>query len=109
MVVAGERVGQSLQSGVCKTSEGRHYRDQDHTFGEADDQSWDGEAHHAAQVDPSWAKLVNQTTHDQGEEGWGSTLHEQAQAAHTDTWKKTTKISEELRKFRPICINVCVL
>lgn len=86
--MAGERVRQSLQRGVGIASESRHYGDQDHTFGQADDQSRECEAHHTAQVDPSWAKVANQTTHDQGEEGWGSTLQEQAQTAHTDTWEK---------------------
>lgn len=86
--MAGECVRQSLQRGVCIASESRHYSDQDHTFGQADDQSRDCEAHHTAQVDTSWAELTNQTAHDQGEEGCGSTLQEQAQAAHTDTWKK---------------------
>lgn len=86
MVVASECVGQSLQCGVRIASEGRHDSDQDHTFRQADDQSRDCEAHHAAQVDPAWAKMANQSTHDQREEGWGSTLQEQAQAAHTDTW-----------------------
>lgn len=91
VVVAGECVGQGLQGGVRIASEGRHYSDQDHTFGQADDQSWECEAHHAAQVDPPWAKVANQTTHDQGEEGWGSTLQEQAQTSHTDTCKKKKK------------------
>lgn len=86
--MAGECVRQSLQRGICVASESCHYSDQDHTFGQADDQSREREAHHTAHVDPSWAKVVNQMAHDQGEEGWGSTLQEQAQTAHTDAWKK---------------------
>lgn len=88
VVVAGECVGQSLQCGVRIASESRHYSDQDHAFWQANDQSRDCEAHHAAHVDPPWAKMANQTTHHQGEECWGSTLQEQAQTAHTDTWGK---------------------
>lgn len=69
MVLAGECVGQSLQCGIRIASEGCHYSDQDHTFGQADDQSRDCEAHYTAHVDLPRAKMANQTTHNQGEEG----------------------------------------
>lgn len=91
VVVAGECVGQSLQGSVSIASEGCHYSDQDHAFWQANDQSGDREAHHAAHVDPAWAKMTDQTTHNQGEECWGSTLQEQAQTAHTDSCKKKKK------------------
>lgn len=90
--MAGECVRQSLQRGIRVASESRHYSDQDHTLGQADDQSREREAHHTAHVDPSRAKVVNQMAHDQGEEGWGSTLQEQAQTTHTDAWKKDKNI-----------------
>ena len=86
--MAGERVGQSLQRGVRVASERGHDRDQDHALRQADDQSREREAHHAAHVHPAGAEVPNQAAHGQGEEGGGSTLQEQAQAAHTDTWEQ---------------------
>lgn len=85
VVMTCERVGHSLQGGVCKASEARHECDKDHTFGQADDQNRCCEAQHTAQIDTPWAELANQTAHDQGEEGWGSTLQEQTKASHTNT------------------------
>ncbi len=51
VVVAGKRVRQCLQCGIGKASEGRHSCDQQDALRQADDQSGDGEAHHAAQID----------------------------------------------------------
>lgn len=86
--MAGECVREGLQCRVCIASESCHYSDQDDAFGQADNQSRDCEAHHAAQVNPPGSQMPNQTTHNQREKGWGSTLQEQAHAAHTDSWKK---------------------
>lgn len=102
VIVAGERIGQSLQRGVGVTGERRHGRDQDDAFRQADDQRGGGEAHHAAHVNPPRAEAANQAPHDQGEEGWGSTLQEEAQAAHTNPWEeeeKVKKISGQSRKM----------
>lgn len=95
VIVAGERVGQSLQRGVGVAGERRHGRDQDDAFRQADDQRRGGEAHHAAHVNPARAETAHQATHDQGEEGWGSTLQEEAQAAHTNTWEVEEETEEE--------------
>lgn len=69
VIVAGERVGQSLQRGVGVAGERRHGRHQDDAFRQADDQRRGGEAHHAAHVNSPRAETANQATHDQGEEG----------------------------------------
>lgn len=111
VVMACECVRQSLQGCISITSESCHYSGQDNTFGHADDQSRSCEANHAAQVDPSWPKMPNQPTHNQREEGWGSTLQEQAQTAHTDSWKKNVNsisaswANERLKNFYQCCLQ----
>lgn len=92
VVVAGEGVRQRLQRGIGKAGQSRHHSDQDHTLGHTDDQGRDGEAHHAAQVDPARAKMADQSAHEQGEDSRGSTLQEQAQAAHSDACKTGLKL-----------------